>query len=121
MANTETNRPGHQFRDAISSSARLLLEDKYPEALKVLDKAIAEAIRERQTLWIPTLCHVAANASYFMGDLQLRKDYYEQSLASAPENPRALYGLAKVAREQGQPEIARQYAVRCHKAISRLI
>lgn len=117
MANKKTKRLAHRFRDAISSSARLLADDNYKEALKVLDEAIADAIRERQTLWIPTLCHVAANVSFFMGDLQLRKHYYEQSLAFDPNNPRALYGLAKVAREQGEPEIARQYAVRCHKAI----
>jgi len=28
-----------------------------------------------------------------------------------------LYGLAKIAREQGEPDVARQYAARCHKAI----
>jgi len=95
----------------------LLERDEHQEALKLLDESIAEAIQQRQISWIHILCHHAAVISNFMGDLQLEKHYYEQSLASNAENPMALYGLAKIAREQGELEIARQYAERCHKAI----
>ena len=95
----------------------MLQQGEYEHALKLLDEVIAEAVRQRQTSWIRTLCHHAARISYFKGDLQLQKHYYEQSLAYNPENAMALYGLARIAREQGEPEIARQYAARCHKAI----
>ena len=101
----------------MSNSVRLLQQDKYEEALKLLDESIAEAVRERQISWIRTLSHHAAVISNFMENLQLEKHYYQQSLTFDPENPRALYGLAKIAREQGEPDVARQYAARCHKAI----
>lgn len=91
--------------------------NEHQEALKLLDESIAEAIRERQISWIRTLCHHAAVISNFMGNSQLEKQYCEQSLVFNAENPRALYGLAKIAREQGEVEIAKQYAARCHKAI----
>ena len=45
------------------------------------------------------------------------KHYYEQSLAFNPENPAALSGLADVAKEQGELELAREYAVRCYKVL----
>lgn len=106
-----------RIRDAITSSARLSQDQKYDEALKSVDEAIAEAIRERWNSWIPTLCHHAAIIANFMGDRQRQKQYYEQSLAFSPGNPRALYGLAKIAEEQGECEIAKQLASRCCKAI----
>lgn len=100
------------------SSTRLLETDDHDKALKLLDEAIAEAISENNVSWICTLSHHAAVISYFMGNQDLRKHYYEQSLTFSPENYRALYGLAKIAEEQGEPEIAKQYAARCYKAIT---
>jgi Tfp pilus assembly protein PilF len=50
-------------------------------------------------------------------DRSLLKRYYEQYLTYRPENPRALYGLADVAVKEGQTEIAKQYAKRCHQAL----
>jgi hypothetical protein len=43
------------------------------------------------------------------------KRYYGQALASEPENARALYGLAAVARDEGAAITARKYATRCHR------
>ena len=117
MTAAERNPPWHRFGDAMSNSVRLMERDEHQEALKLLDESIAEAIQERQISWIHILCHHAAVISNFMGNLQLEKHYYEQSLAFNAENPMALYGLAKIAREQGELEIARRYAGRCHKAI----
>jgi hypothetical protein len=45
------------------------------------------------------------------------KHYYQVSLEFIPENPRALSGLADVAKEQGEFELAKQYAARCYKAL----
>jgi len=117
MTAAERNPPWHRFGDAMSNSVRLMERDEHQEALKLLDESIAEAIREYEVSWIHILCHHAAVISDFMGDLRLQKHYYEQSLAFNTENPMALCGLAKIAREQGELEIARQYAGRCHKAI----
>jgi len=107
----------NRFRYAMIGSVDLAQQGKDREALRLVDEAIAEAIREQQIPWIRTLCHHAAVISYHLRDQQLVKQYYEQSLASDPENPEALYGLAKLADEQGHHEIAKQYAARCHKAI----
>jgi Tfp pilus assembly protein PilF len=65
------------------------------------------------------LCHHAAVIARFIGNLDLAKHYYEQSLASNPENATALCGLARVYRDKGQPEVARTYAKRCHDALMR--
>ena len=107
----------HQFRDAMSSTVKLLKVDEHEKALELLDGAIEKAIQEGRTNWIRTLCHHAAVVSNFAGNAPLEKHYYEQSLAYNPENSRALYGLAKVALEQGETEIAKQYAIRCHSAL----
>lgn len=89
---------------------------EHGEALKLLDDSIAETKRDRNVSWIRTLCHHAAIVCRFDENLASAQHYYEESLASDPENARALYGLATVALDQGQLEIAKQYATRCHTA-----
>ncbi len=79
--------------------------------------SIAEAKRENNVSWIRTLCHHAAIVSRFTENLGSAKHYYEESLASDHENAKALYGLATVALDQGELEIAKQYAKRCHTAL----
>jgi hypothetical protein len=87
----------NRFRYAMIGSVDLAQQGKDREALRLVDEAIAEAIREQQILWIRTLCQQAAVISYHLRDQQPVKQYYEQSLASDSENPEALYGLAKLA------------------------
>jgi len=110
---TEENR----FKAAITSSLELVEQGEHREALKLLDDSIAEAKRENNVSWIRTLCHHAAIVSRFTENLGSAKHYYEESLASDPENAKALYGLATVALDQGELEIAKQYANRCHTAL----
>ena len=107
----------NRFRNAMRDSVDLAQQGKDQDALKLVDESISEAIRDQQISWIRILCHHAAVISYHLGNQQLVKHYYEQSLTSDPENPQALYGLANVAQEQGELEIAKQYAARCHRAI----
>jgi len=109
---TEENR----FRVAIPGSLKLVEQGEHAEALKLLDDAIAEAKRDQNVSWIRTLCHHAAIVSRFTENLTSAQHYYEESLASDPENARALYGLATVALDQGHLEIAKQYAKRSHAA-----
>jgi len=87
------------------------------EALRLLDGTIAMAMSENENQWVLTLSHHAAVISKFLGSWPQVKHYYEKSLAFNPENPRALSGLAEVAKEQGELELAKQYAVRCYKAL----
>jgi hypothetical protein len=112
-----TKQPWHKYRDAMTESSGLLGQDAR-KALSLVDESIAQAIRENEPLWVRTLCHHAAIISGFLGDQQLVEHYYQQSLAFVPDNPAALYGLAKAAQERGELETARLYAARCYKAIS---
>jgi Tfp pilus assembly protein PilF len=51
-----------------------------------------------------------------VGDLRLVEHYYQQSLTHSPDDPIALYGLAEVALEQGDTDLAKQYAKRSYDA-----
>ena|ERR1700730_18282887 len=106
-----------RLRAAMNGSSRLSQLGQYQEALKLLDDAIAEAIQEGRSSWIRMLTHHAAILGSFRGDLDLEKHCYEQSLACNPENPQALYGLARVSLEHGEPETAKQFAKRSYDAI----
>jgi tetratricopeptide (TPR) repeat protein len=87
------------------------------EALRLLDGVIALAVGENEKRWVLTLSHHAANISNLLGDLSRVKQYYRKSLEFNSENPRALAGLADVAQEQGELELAKEYAARCYKAL----
>jgi thioredoxin-like negative regulator of GroEL len=98
-------------------SLRLSTSGQQQEALQLMDEVIAEAIEEADD---SSLYLLIDHAALLNGrDRFVVKHYCEQYLASSPENPRALYRLADVAMEDGQPEIAKQYAKRCHRAILR--
>jgi tetratricopeptide (TPR) repeat protein len=101
----------------MSGSTKLLQQDKNDEALRILDEAIAEAACDGDNSWVRTLCHHAAVIAKFTENLDMAKHYYEQSLISNPENAQALYGLARVYQDQGQPEVAKKYAKRCYDAL----
>lgn len=114
----ETKQPWYKYTDAITESASLMGQDGR-KALSLVDQSIARAVRENEPSWVRTLCHHAAIISKFLKNQQLVEHYYKQSLAFVSENPAALYGLAEVAQERGELETARQYAVRCYRAIIR--
>src|ERR1700722_9879170 len=121
---TEKEQSWHHYKDAVSSSTKLAQQNDEEGALQLLDGAIARAIRENENRWVLTLSHHAAVISHHfavksgeVGNLSRVKHYYSQSLTVNPENPRALAGLADVAREQGEYDVGRQYAARCYKAL----
>jgi Tfp pilus assembly protein PilF len=102
---------------AVNASAELWKLGEQQKALKLLDGAIAYWIQEgKQSASIRTLCHHAAVLCRSAGDLSLVKHYYQQSLTHSPEDPIALYGLAEVALEQGDTDLAKQYAKRSYDA-----
>ena len=101
----------------MTSSTKLMGEGLNEQALVLLDEAIVEAVRQQDSLWIRVLCRHASIVANFLGNFHLERQYHEQSLAFNPEDPSALYGLAKVALKLGEPEIAKRYAARCHEAI----
>ena len=109
----------NRFKDAMTNSLARVERGEHDDALKLLDEAIAEAIRDDDIRWIRTLCHHAANLSRFNGNWASVKRWYEQSLASDPENARALYGLAAVALNENDATTARRYATRCYASILR--
>jgi tetratricopeptide (TPR) repeat protein len=116
MSDAGENNALNRYIDAMRTSTKLMEQDK-EEALRLLDDAIAMAVSENENQWVLTLSHHAANISRFLGNPSRVKRYYQQSLVSNPENPRALAGLADVAKDQGEPELAKRYAARCYKAL----
>jgi len=107
----------NRFKNAIASSVELEERGEHAAAMGLLDEVIAEAIKHGEIRWIRSLCHHAAIMCRFRENWASARDYYEQSLACDPENARALYGLAAVALDEGDPVTAREYAARCHTAI----
>jgi Tfp pilus assembly protein PilF len=106
-----------QLWGAVNASAELWKLGEKQRALKVLDDAIAYWVHERNhSSSIRTLCHHAAVLCRSVGDLRLVEHYYQQSLTHSPDDPIALYGLAEVALEQGDTDLAKQYAKRSYDA-----
>jgi tetratricopeptide (TPR) repeat protein len=100
MSEAADNNSQRCYRTAISVSTKLMRQDKQ-EALRLLDDAIAMAASENENQLALALTHHAANISRFLGDLPRVKHYYQESLKFNPENPRALSGLADVAKKRG--------------------
>jgi tetratricopeptide (TPR) repeat protein len=109
-----------RFGKVTIDSLKLLDLGRHEEAFRLLDDSIAEAIKEGEREWVSILCHHATVLCTQRHDLPLRKHYFERSLVSNPEDPMALYGLADAALEEGQPDIAKQLAQRCYRAIMRV-
>jgi hypothetical protein len=105
------------LKTAVNGSMKLLESAGLPAALKLLDAAIDEALRQGWTRSVQTLCHHAAVLCQFAENLPSRRHYYELSLLHNPGNYRALYGLAMVSLEEGQPAAARLYAKQSYDAI----
>jgi tetratricopeptide (TPR) repeat protein len=106
-----------RLKAAMNGSIKLSQLGQNQEALQLLDEAIAAAIQEGRNSWILTLSRHAAVLCSRMGDLNLAKRHYEQSLAYNPENPSALYGLACVSLQLGETQTAEQFAKRSYEAI----
>jgi tetratricopeptide (TPR) repeat protein len=97
-------------------NGKLTQQNQNEQALRILDVAIAMAINENEHRWVLTLSHHAAVISNFLRNFSREKHYYEKSLEFNPENPIALYGLAEVALEQGDADLAKQFAKRSYDA-----
>lgn len=106
-----------QLKQTIQRSSELSKRGKHDEALALLDSALRSAVLENRTTWIRTLSSHAAVISDSVGDLHRVRRYYEQSLASDPDNYRSLYGLANALQRLGETRLARQYAAKCYRAI----
>ena len=103
-----------QLKRAIQRSSELAKSGEERKALKLLDDSLAEAIRNNRSRWVRILSRHAATLSDSIGDLELARHYFEQSLAIDPDDPAGLYGLADVLFRQGETERAKQYAARCY-------
>jgi len=117
MSKTADSNSWERYRKAMSASTELTQQDKEREALRLLDDAIAMAESENENRCVLTLSHHAANISRFLEDLPRVKYDYLESLKFNPENPRALSGLADVAKAEGELEVAKEYPARCYKAL----
>lgn len=114
----ETSQDGFRsYKEAINASIELAKQGENHGALALLDTAIDQAFNGDENQFVPTLCHHAAVIARHIGDIPRAKSYYQRSLESNAENPRALMGLAEVARTQGELTLAREYARRAYTAL----
>jgi Tfp pilus assembly protein PilF len=118
MPGSEPNQHQRRFMNVMTASVHLMQRNENEEALHMLDEAIEAATAVKENMWVLTLCHHAAVISRFQGNMLRVSHYYKQSLAMNPDNPRALEGLADAAKEQGDLELAKQYAARCYKVLT---
>jgi Tfp pilus assembly protein PilF len=116
MPDENEHQPWHRYRDVMTASAKLAQTDG-EKALKQIDDAIEVAIQEGDNRWIMMLRNHAAIIAEYLGKTELVKRYHQQSLGLNAENPTALYGLAKLAKNAGDLLIAEDYATRCRKAL----
>ena len=100
---------------AIQESTKLSQNGEHLKALELLDGSIAVAVGENWNRALETISRHAAIIAESSGDLARAQSYNERTLACAPENPMALYGMAKILSGQGEIELARQYASRCYQ------
>lgn len=106
------------LKSAVNESSQLSTCGEHLKALKVLENAIAEAIRENRPVWIRVLSRHASVLADEMGDLGLVRQYREQCLAHDPDNPLALCALADVLHRQGEDNLAREYALKSYRLSS---
>jgi len=106
-----------QLKRVIKQSSDLSRGGQDLQALALLDESLTLAIRENRAMWIRILSHHAAVISDSMGDAFRVRQYYERSLAANPDNPMALYGLAKALQRLGEAELAKEYATRSYRAV----
>jgi tetratricopeptide (TPR) repeat protein len=107
----------NQFRNSVNASIELAKQGKNNEALELLNRAIDDSMSLDQANEVVTLCHHAAIIARMSENPEVAKNYYGQSLRASPGNPRALYGLAEIAREAGDDDKARKYAAQCYAGL----
>jgi Tfp pilus assembly protein PilF len=108
-----------RLHNALVDSSKLSGLGQQQAAFRLMDEVIAEAMNEGDELTALVVIDHAATLNGAGRDRSLAKQYYEQFLTASPESPRVLYELANDEMENGQTEIAKQYAKRCHQAILR--
>ncbi len=106
-----------RLHNALIGSLELSVSGQRQESFRIIDQAIAKAIKEGDELTALVVIDHAAILNGAGRNRSLAKHYYERFLACNPESPRVLYELANDANEDGQTEVAKQYAKRCHQVV----
>jgi len=83
-------------REVMRDSLELLKKGQKEEALRLLDAAITEAIRNNHNSWIRTLCQYAAAIALSMRDRQRQIHYEEQALPFVEDWRFAAYNFAQL-------------------------
>jgi tetratricopeptide (TPR) repeat protein len=103
------------LKRVINDSSELTKRGENQAALRLLDDAIEEAVRDNRSLWVCTLSRHASAIASEMGDLRLVRRYREQCLIRDPDNPLALFSVADILRRQGEEDLARRYAAKAYR------
>jgi tetratricopeptide (TPR) repeat protein len=103
------------LKRVVNESGELSKRGQNKEALRLLDGAIAEAVRESRRTWVSVLCRHASVIADEMGDLPLVRKYRERCLELDPENPLTLCSLAEVLHRLGVDDLAKKYAAKSYQ------
>jgi tetratricopeptide (TPR) repeat protein len=106
-----------QLKEIIRRSSELSKSGRNGEALSLLEESLKRAMRQREVQSTRILSQHAAVISDAIGDPERMTHFYELLLASSPDDPMALYGMATALRRRGETERAKEYATKSLKAL----
>src|SRR5215469_7587603 len=102
------------LKRAVTESGQLSQKGLHEEALKLLDRVIADAKREHRTRWVRILTRHAAVIAGLTQDLDSAHHYCEELVTWSPESPMAQYALADVLFRQGNVYLAKRHAAKAY-------
>ncbi len=106
---------GDRVHEVMMSTIDLIQRGETEQAFVELDRALADALRDKQEAWVQTLCKHAAVMALAAGDRSREIHYTKQALPFARDRQFALYNLAKVLRLDGQIDLAETYATEAYQ------
>jgi hypothetical protein len=105
----------HRGREALQESLTFSKAGHTHRALKIVDEAMADAIRDDRGTWVRILaCHAAALAQS-LGDTERQIQYEERALPFAQEHSFALYNFAQLLLKHGDVARAKRYATEAYR------
>jgi tetratricopeptide (TPR) repeat protein len=104
-----------QGREAMRRSAEFAKAGEPEQALSIVEDAISEATKDQRKDWIYLLCGHAAVLADAMGDTRRKIRYVQQALPHAQDYQFAAYNFARLLLDDGQLELAKQYAAEAYQ------
>ncbi len=102
-------------RLAMQRTTDLLKGGQLNEVFPILDEAIAQAIKEKRSIWVRIFCRHGEVLAHARGDAEREVRYAEQALPYTTDYRFALYNLARILLRVGQTVRAESCATEAYK------